>query len=184
MWAPEDADEAGRDVGGGKGGGGEGGGESSGSKGSGGRDAGGDERLSVLRMLEAGKITAAEAVRLLEALEAGAGPGHGPGRRAAASAASAASAAGAASADEPRLIRVRMNDLRTGRPRLNLNMPFGLLGLVVDVAERFAARSGAGAGAEEISAARVLAELRSGVRGKVLDIEDEEHAVRLEVFVD
>jgi hypothetical protein len=154
MWAPEDADGAGRDAVG-----------------------GGDERLSVLRMVEAGKITAADAVRLLEALEAGADRGEGPGRRPAAG-------RPGAGADEPRFIRVRMNDLRTGRPRLNLNVPFELLGLVVDVAERFGARSGAGAGGDEISAARVLAELRSGVRGKVVDIEDEEHAVRLEVFVD
>lgn len=137
-----------------------------------------DERLRILRMVETGKITAAEAARLLDALDAAAGRAAGAG----------GAAAGAFAGDEggegepARFVRVRIHDMHTGRPRLNLNVPFELLGLVVDMVERFAGQ--AQTGPDGISVSHILAELRAGVRGKVVDIEDEDRAVRLEVFVE
>ena len=67
-----------------------------------------EDRMRILKMLEEGKINAEEAAKLLEALggRAETGPA-GKGERA-------------------RWFRVRVTDTKTGRKKVNINIPLGL----------------------------------------------------------
>ncbi|MCL6451307.1 MAG: hypothetical protein K6T75_08455 [Acetobacteraceae bacterium] len=142
-----------------------------------------EERLRILKMVESGKLSAADAVKLLEALEGPAGPGpwRWPGGGRGPRARAAMGAAIGASADGPRRwVRVRVQDLKTGRPRLNLHLPMGLVNVALGIAGRFA-HWGLD---EELSLEALLESIRSGAQGKLIDLEDEEEGVRLEILVE
>jgi hypothetical protein len=132
------------------------------------QEAGGDERLEVLRLLQAGEITAEEAAQLLDALdrsEAGARATTGsPGAFAVAS-------AGRGGAQ----IRLRVSNSATGKPNVNLALPLGLIGAGVAVAKRFAP--------DHVPDPAVLRDaLASGLRGKILDVDDD--GERVEIWVE
>ena len=127
-----------------------------------------DERLEVLRLLQAGEITAEEAAQLLDALDrtdarartATEGPGAFAG-------ASAGRAGGQ--------IRLRVSNSATGKPNVNLALPLGLIGAGVAVAKRFAP--------DRVLDAEALQEaLASGMRGKILDVDDDDE--RVEIWVE
>ena len=80
-----------------------------------------DDRMQVLKMVQEGKITPEEAAKLLSALEDGNRP---PGRP--------------AGDGKNRWFRVRITDLKTGKRKVNVNIPMGL----VDVGMRLGARFG------------------------------------------
>jgi hypothetical protein len=126
-----------------------------------------EERMMILRMVEEEKITAEDGARLLAALGPGPGPGPGPGRPAA-----------AAPAGSARWLRVRVTDTVTGRQRVAVNVPASLVDAVLRLAERFGA-SAAGTDAEG-----VLAAIRAGASGKLVDVLDEEGGEHVEVFLD
>jgi SHOCT-like domain len=124
------------------------------------------ERLKILKMLEAGQITAAEAERLLAVLdddrpggEKGTGEAGRPG-------------------DDPRWFRVRVTNLATGTPKVNVNLPIGLL----DVGLRMGARFAPEMQASDLG--RVLSAIRAGASGKIVDVQDEERGDHVEVFVE
>ncbi len=80
-----------------------------------------EERMQILKMIEEGKISAEEGARLLQALGAKSdrrktGPVGG----------------------EPRWFRVRVTDLDTGRNKVNVNIPMGLVNVGIKMGARFA----------------------------------------------
>ena len=118
-----------------------------------------EERMQILRMLEAGQITAQEAAKLLEALEA--------------------STRGQAERSEgANWFRVRVTDTRTGRAKVNVNIPMGLVNLGLKIGARFAPD------VEDLDFEEVIETIRSGVQGRVVDVEDEEEGERVEIFVE
>lgn len=110
-----------------------------------------EERMKILKMLEEGKITAEEAARLLEALEAS--------RR--------------RETPPERWFRIRVTDLRTGKQRVNVNIPLHLVNLGFSIGSRFSPRW------EEI-----WEKIRAGMQGKIVDVEDEEEGERVEIYID
>ncbi|MDX1689200.1 MAG: hypothetical protein R3248_14550, partial [Candidatus Promineifilaceae bacterium] len=72
-----------------------------------------EERMQILRMIEEGKISAGEGAELLRALEEkkDGGPAAEPLR----------------GASKPRWFRVRVTDVETGRSKVNVNIPMGLV---------------------------------------------------------
>ncbi len=133
------------------------------------RDASGDdERLEVLRLLQAGEITAEEAAQLLDALDrseartrTNAGLAGAPG----------STTAGRGGGQ----IRLRVSNSATGKTNVNLALPLGLVGAGVAVARRFAP--------DHVPDPTVLYEaLASGARGKILDVDDE--GERVEIWVE
>ena len=120
-----------------------------------------EERLQILKMVESGHITADEAARLLQAIDA-AGPHE----------------AGAQAGSKPRWFRVRVTDLSTGKPKVNVNIPMGLVNVGMRMGARFAPDIAG------IDTAQVMNAIRDGVQGKVIDVEDRDDGERVEIFVE
>ncbi len=124
-----------------------------------------DERMQILKMVQEGTITAEEAAKLLSALDAGTKEQAGPNRD-----------------GKNRWFRVRVTDLQTGKRKVNVNIPMGLMEVGARMGMRFGARHGAEMG--DLNLAEILNMVRDGAQGKLVDVEDEEDGEHVEVFVD
>lgn len=123
-----------------------------------------EERLQILKMIEEGKISAAEGAELLRALDTKGDRPSPPEPMKGAS--------------TPRWFRVRVTDVQSGRNKVNINIPMGLVNVGIKMGARFA---------PEIEGERlegILDAVRSGQLGKVMDITDEEDGERVEIFVE
>jgi hypothetical protein len=121
-----------------------------------------DERLKILKMLEEGKITPDEAATLLRALDGGrrAAPGE------------------PAAGGEKRFLRVQVTDLESGKPKVNVTIPIGLVSVGLRMAERFAPDF-EGFDMEELEEL-----ITSGAMGRMVEVVDEEDGERVEVYVE
>jgi len=123
-----------------------------------------EERMQILRMIEEGKISAGEGAELLRALEEkkDGGPAAEPLR----------------GASKPRWFRVRVTDVETGRSKVNVNIPMGLVNVGIKMGARFAPEM------EGVDYEELMDAIRSGQQGKVIDITDNEDGERVEIFVE
>ncbi len=112
-------------------------------------------RLEILQAIAAGQVSAQEGARLLDALE---------GRR-----------AGGVS------LRLRVVDLATQRPRLDVALPLAVLELCARLSLRLDALFGAGG---EIDPAAVWAAAREGADGVVAEVIDEESRQRVQLMIE
>lgn len=122
-----------------------------------------EERMQILKMLEQGQINADEAAKLLAALESGRKEAQHPT---------------SASASAPRWFRVRVTDLRSGKAKVNVNIPMSLVNVGLKMGAKFAPDM-EGVDVEEIKQA-----IQSGVQGKIIDVEDEEDQEHVEIFIE
>ncbi|MBC8450153.1 MAG: hypothetical protein H8D78_20670 [Chloroflexi bacterium] len=120
-----------------------------------------EERLRILKMIEDGTITAEEGARLLAALEE-ARPKRQP----------------PSGAVPPRWFRVRVTDLQSGKAKVNVNIPMGLVDVGLKMGARF------GPDIEGLDFSEVAEAIRQGVQGKILDVEDAEDGERVEIYVE
>ncbi len=120
-----------------------------------------DDRLQVLRMIESGKISAEEGLRLLEACEGAQEVTRG---------------------SRPRWLRVRVFHPSTGRTKANVNVPLSLLETGLRFIPGGVLRLGPDLG--ELDLDGVLRLVRSGQLGKVLELTSEEEDVKVEIYVD
>jgi hypothetical protein len=122
-----------------------------------------EERIQILKMIEEGKITAVEGAELLRALDRDQyNPKAEPLR----------------GASSPRWFRVRVTDTRSGRNKVNVNIPMGLVNVGIKMGARFAPEM------EGADYERIMHAIRSGQQGKILDITDEVDGERVEIFVE
>lgn len=125
-----------------------------------------EERMQILKMIEAKQITAEEGAKLLTALgekdknNNTSGPQPSP-------------------ATSGRWFRVRVTDLKTGRRKVNVNIPLGLVDVGLKMGAKFAP-----AGLEGLDVNQILTAMKSGTQGKVVDVEDEEDGEHVEVFIE
>jgi hypothetical protein len=124
--------------------------------------ADGDDRLRILKMVEDGRISAAEGAQLLSALG-----GSAPRPE-----------ASVATTGTGRWFRVRVTDTYSGRTKVNVTLPLGL----VNVAVRFGARFVPDHEREIVD--ELSAALRDGLTGRIVDVLDDEDGERVEVYVD
>jgi hypothetical protein len=111
-----------------------------------------EERLEVLRLLEAGSISADEAATLLEALDRSFPP-------------PAAANSTAQSNARARQVRIRVTDSDTGKASVNLAFPLGLIKSGLDIASQFVP--------EYLPKEEAIREsLTGGFRGALVDIDD------------
>lgn len=120
-----------------------------------------EERIKVLKMIEEGKVSAEEGARLLAALD------------------KSRQRSSFAAPPEPngRWIRLRVSDTRSGKTKVNMQLPLGLIGMGLQVGARFVPNI-AGLDAGQIQDA-----LRSGMRGKVLEVAGDEGQL-VEIYVE
>ena len=122
-----------------------------------------EERMKILKMVEDGKISAEDGAKLLAALS--------ESRK-------APPPSSMPPGGEARWFRVRVTDLATGKTKVNVNIPMGLVNVAIKAGARFAP----GLDSEQMQA---LAEgLKSGAVGKIVDATDEEDGERVEIFVE
>ncbi|MGQ9489311.1 MAG: SHOCT-like domain-containing protein [Anaerolineae bacterium] len=120
-----------------------------------------EERMKILKMIADKQITAEEGARLLEALRA-------------------ADAESQARTEPPRArwLRIRVTERTTGRVKLNVTIPIGL----VDVGLKMGARFAPEMAGMDVSA--IKAALRDGIRGRIIEVDDEKDDERVEIFME
>lgn len=115
-----------------------------------------EERMKVLQMLEEGTITAEEATQLLKALHADKPPQPSEGRQ----------------------LLIHVTDLRTGKGKVNIRVPLGLVTAGMRVAERYASD------VQGFDAELLQRMIESGADGKLMEVTDEEQNQRVEIYLE
>jgi hypothetical protein len=121
-----------------------------------------EERMQILKMIEEGKINAKDGADLLRALDQESKPPSPPLK----------------GASSPRWFRVRVTDVATGRAKVNVNIPMGLVNVGIKMGARFAPE------VEGVNYDEIMEAIHSGQQGKIMDITDEEDGERVEIFVE
>ena len=124
-----------------------------------------EERMRILKMVEEGKISVQDGAKLLAALSESRKPSQPP-------------TTPLGGSGEARWFRVRVTDLRTGKAKINVNVPTGLANVGIRMGARFAPHL------EAEHMQTMIDALTSGVRGKILDLTDDEFGEHVEIFVE
>ncbi len=126
-----------------------------------------DERMKILKMIQEGKITAEEGAQLIQDLETS---GPGPARP----------EPGAAVTPKGggRWFRVRVTDTDSGKTRVNVRLPVGLINAGMKMGARFAPEI------EGLDVTQLTQYLNSGEVGQIVDVYDEEDGEHVEVFIE
>jgi hypothetical protein len=120
-----------------------------------------EERMRILRMIQEGKITADEGSKLLTALRESRKDSRtvvaplrvGKG-----------------------MLRVRVTDMLTGKPKVSVNLPLGLVDAGMSIASQYA---------PDVNFTQIADAIRSGqMEGKIVDVIDEEDGEHIEVYID
>jgi lipase chaperone LimK len=119
-----------------------------------------EERMQILKMIEQGQITAEEGARLLHALQAQAPEEAQPSER----------------GKQPRHLRVRVTDLQTGQQKFDIDLPWNLVGVGMNMGARLAP--------VDVDLETIVEAVDQGAQGKIMDVVDEEDQERVEIFVE
>jgi hypothetical protein len=126
-----------------------------------------EERLKVLKMVQEGKITPEMAAELLKTLDASAQK-----------AAPEEPIAGFSGQGGGRFFRVRVTDTDSGRTRVNVRLPLGMVNAGIRMGMRFSPE------VEGLDAAKLAEALASGKTGQIMDIFDDEDGEHVEVYIE
>ncbi len=144
-----------------------------------------EERIHILRMVEQGEINASEAVSLLSALsrekETGSdtsGPNTPEPPLSPESTVEPAFDAGQPVCPSPRWFRIRVTDLSSGRSKVTVNLPIGLVNWGMKMGARFSPE------VSEFDFNGLSQALQSGAEGKLIDVVDDEDGEHVEIFID
>jgi hypothetical protein len=121
-----------------------------------------EERIQILNMIAEGKITAEEGAKLLSALGKKQDAPRPP-------------RPGGSSA---RWFRVRVSDAETGRSKVNVNIPMGLVNVGIKMGARFIPED------VDIDLEDLFEQIRSGAHGKIIDVTDDEGGEHVEIFIE
>jgi len=120
-----------------------------------------EERLTILRLLQEGKITSQEASRLLEALDASAAPPAPP-----------------AAPKKAHWLHIRVTEMTSGRVRVNVTLPAAMVRAGLKLGSRFSSDL------EGLDPAMLSEFLAQGEAGMLVDVVDEAGGEHVEVFLD
>ena len=119
------------------------------------------ERMQILRMIENGQVNAQDGARLLSALE-----------EASVNEGSQSRSGGA------KWLRVRVTDMQSGKSKVNVNIPMGLVNVGLRMGARFAPDM------EGLDIDEIMKAVKEGLQGKIIDVEDAEDGERVEIYVE
>lgn len=117
-----------------------------------------EERMKILQMIQDGKISAEDGAKLLAALSEGSTRRRSLNRQ-----------------SDPRYMRVRVTDTFTGKAKVTVNLPLGLVDAGLGIAANFVPDMGI----EDLSEA-----IKAGTTGKIVDVIDEEDGEHVEIFIE
>ncbi len=121
-----------------------------------------EERMKILQMIQDGKISAEDGAKLLAAITENA---------------QTKQATSFQRSRESRYMRVRVTDVASGKTKVSVNLPLGLVDAGLNIASNFMPDMGQDA-ATEISAA-----ISEGLTGKIVDVMDED-GEHIEIFIE
>jgi NAD/NADP transhydrogenase beta subunit len=121
-----------------------------------------EELMKILKMIEEGKLSAEEGAKLLSALSAAQGK----------------AAAGELGVGGARWLRVRVTEIDTGRSKATVQIPISLIDAGMKIGAHFAPEI------DGVEMGELVAALRSGMTGKIIDVTDDEDGEHVEIFVE
>ncbi|HHX28217.1 MAG: SHOCT-like domain-containing protein [Bacillota bacterium] len=124
-----------------------------------------EERVRVLNMVKEGKITVEEAMKILEALGT---PEEEP----------------EAPQSKARWLRVRITDLKTNKPKVSVNLPIGLVDWALRTGTKVASFGGVDLNGMGVNLEELRSAINYGLKGKIIDVVDEEEQTHIEVLVE
>lgn len=119
----------------------------------------------ILKMLQDGKISADEAAKLLESVDAG-------------NKTEKPADADASQKVQGKFFRVLITDTDTGKARANIRIPLSVLGIGVKFGAQFAPQIGG------IEQDQIMDAISSGQVGKILDVYDDDDGEHVEIFIE
>lgn len=122
-----------------------------------------DERLRVLKLIEEGKISASEAVSMLDAAS---NPANETGQRT------------AVANEPPRYIHVLVTDIDSGKARVNIRMPINLLNTGIKMGAHLPTEINA------LNTNQINDSIQRGITGQVLDVMDDDEGERVQIFLE
>ena len=125
-----------------------------------------EDRMMILKMLQEGKIDADQAAKLLEALDAGKS-----GEKKEVKVEEEEEKSG-------KWFRVRVSDALTGLQKTNIRIPIGLMNAGFRLGAQFSPEL-AGMKSEEVMSA-----IKSGKKGLIIDVTDDEDNEHVEIFIE
>jgi hypothetical protein len=79
---------------------------------------------------------------------------------------------------QARWMRIRVTDLDTGRAKVNVNLPMGLVNFGMKMGARFAPEM------EKVSLEEMMKAVKEGAQGKIIEVEDEEDNERVQIYIE
>jgi hypothetical protein len=121
-----------------------------------------EERLKILTMVQEGRITAEEGMKLLEALrdEPASGISTSYGKTA------------------PRWLRVRVTDLTTGKPKVNVRLPVGFVQAGMKMGAKFSIDE------SQVDMTAITRAISEGETGQIIDVNNLEDGEHVEVYLE
>lgn len=116
-----------------------------------------DERMQILKMIEDGKVSAAEGLELLNALDVGKEE--------------------IKTASDVKWLRVKVL-AEDDRTKVNVNIPISLVSIAFSLAKKHAPEL------KDENLDDILEAIKSGAEGKIVDIYNEEDGTTVEVFIE
>ncbi len=131
-----------------------------------------DERVKILSMIQEGKITPEQGVQLLDTLDEGERRSRGtrPGF--------APTPPPAYGGKSRRWFRVMVTDTGSGRVKVNVRLPVGLVSAGMKMGARFAPQI------EGLNAGELMQHLNSGEVGQIVDVLNDAEGEHVEVFIE
>jgi len=123
-----------------------------------------EERIQILKMIENRQISAEEGARLLAALDDKPAPELAPQP---------------SPNTRGRWLRVRVTDLKSGKRKVNVNIPLSLVDVGLKMGAKFSP-----VGLEGFNLNQIMAAVKAGDIGKIIDVEDEEDGEHVEIYVE
>ena len=120
-----------------------------------------EERMQILRMIENRQITAEQGSQLLSALEE-----------------ATSNEQFAAEPGRAQWFRVRVTDMASGKHKVNVNIPMGLVNVGMRMGARFAPEI------DSVNIQEIMQAVKQGAQGKILDVENLEQGERVEIYVE
>lgn len=124
-----------------------------------------EEKVRVLNMVKEGKITVEEAMKILEALGT---PQEEP----------------ELTESKAKWFRVRITDLKTNRPKVSLNLPIGLVDWALRTGTKVASFGGVDLNGMGVNLEELRSAINYGLKGKIIDVMDEEDQTHIEIVVE
>ena len=125
-----------------------------------------DEKLMILNMLQEGKISAEEAAKLLETINAGSNKEDN------------ASEEIGRQEEQGKFFRVKITDTQTGKSRANIRIPLNVIGIGRRFGAQFAPQIN-GVETEDLMEA-----VSNGKVGKIIDVFDDQDGEHVEIYIE